>query len=229
MKLKFHKADGSPAGERDFAIPAFEGDAAVALLKQAVVGYQANLRQGNAKTKNYGEVAGSGKKMLPQKGSGGSRHGDKRAPQLYKGGVVFGPRPRDWSKAIPATQRRKALGRALFDLASAGGLAVIERFEVAQPKTKAFAAVLGRVDASFPQPARKPAAEGKRKRSTKPLPVRYLLVDAAWTEPVRRASRNLARAEFTNSANLNALDLVTHGAVVISEQALEQVLARASN
>ena len=145
MKLKFHKADGSPAGERDFAIPAFEGDAAVALLKQAVVGYQANLRQGNAKTKNYGEVAGSGKKMLPQKGSGGSRHGDKRAPQLYKGGVVFGPRPRDWSKAIPATQRRKALGRALFDLATAGGLTVIERFEVAQPKTKVFAAVLTKV------------------------------------------------------------------------------------
>ena len=208
MKLKFHKADGSPAGERDFAIPAFEGDAAVALLKQAVVGYQANLRQGNAKTKNYGEVAGSGKKILPQKGSGGSRHGDKRAPQLYKGGVVFGPRPRDWSKAIPATQRRKALGRALFDLATAGGLSVIERFEVSQPKTKVFASVLTKV------------SPGAR---------RVLLVDAAWTEPVRRASRNVARAEFTNSANLNALDLVRHGSVVISEKALEQVLARATN
>jgi large subunit ribosomal protein L4 len=208
MKLKFHKADGSPAGERDFAIPAFEGDAAVALLKQAVVGYQANLRQGNAKTKNYGEVAGSGKKMLPQKGSGGSRHGDKRAPQLYKGGVVFGPRPRDWSKAIPATQRRKALGRALFDLATAGGLTVIERFEVAQPKTKLFAGVLTKV------------SPGTR---------RVLLVDAAWSEPVRRASRNVARAEFTNSTNLNALDLVRHGAVVITEKALEQVITRASN
>ena len=208
MKLKFHKADGSPAGERDFAIPAFEGDTYVALLKQAVIGYQANRRQGTSKTKNYGEVAGSGKKILPQKGSGGARHGDKRAPQLYKGGVVFGPRPRDWSKAIPATQRRKALGRALFDLATAGGLTVIERFEVAQPKTKAFAAVLTKV------------SPGTR---------RVLLVDAAWTEPVRRASRNVARAEFTNSTNLNALDLVRHGAVVISEKALEQVITRASN
>lgn len=208
MKLKFHKADGSPAGERDFAIPAFEGDSGVALLKQAVVGYQANRRQGNAKTKNYGEVAGSGKKILPQKGSGGSRHGDKRAPQLYKGGVVFGPRPRDWSKAIPATQRRKALGRALFDLASAGGLAVIERFEVDQPKTKAFVSILEKL------------SPGER---------RILLVDAAWTEPVRRASRNVSRAAFTNSTNLNALDLVRHGNVVISEKALEQVIARAAN
>jgi large subunit ribosomal protein L4 len=208
MKLKFHKADGSPAGERDFAIPAFEGDAAVALLKQAVVGYQANRRQGNAKTKNYGEVAGSGKKIVPQKGSGGARHGDKRAPQLYKGGVVFGPRPRDWSKAIPATQRRKALGRALFDLATAGGLSVIERFEVAKPKTKVFVNILTQV------------SPGKR---------RVLLVDATWGEPVVRASRNVARANFTNATNLNALDLVRYGSVVISEQALTQVLTRATN
>jgi large subunit ribosomal protein L4 len=208
MKLKFHNADGSPAGEREFAIPAFEGDTYVALLKQAVVGYQANRRQGTSKTKNYGEVAGSGKKIIPQKGSGGARHGDKRAPQLYKGGVVFGPRPRDWSKDIPVTQRRKALGRALFDLATAGGLSVIERFEVSKPKTKIFSGILNKVN---------PAAR------------KLLLVDASWSEPVRKASRNIARAKFSNSTNLNALDLVRHGQVVITEQALLQVIARATN
>lgn len=208
MKLKFHNADGSPAGEREFAIPAFEGDTYVALLKQAVVGYQANRRQGTSKTKNYGEVAGSGKKIIPQKGSGGARHGDKRAPQLYKGGVVFGPRPRDWSKDIPVTQRRKALGRALFDLATAGGLSVIERFEVSKPKTKLFCGILNKVN---------PAAR------------KLLLVDASWSEPVRKASRNIARAKFSNSTNLNALDLVRHGQVVITEQALLQVIARATN
>ncbi|HAZ65663.1 MAG TPA: 50S ribosomal protein L4 [Opitutae bacterium] len=208
MKLKFHNADGSPAGEREFAIPAFEGDTYVALLKQAVVGYQANRRQGTSKTKNYGEVAGSGKKIIPQKGSGGARHGDKRAPQLYKGGVVFGPRPRDWSKDIPVTQRRKALGRALFDLATAGGLSVIERFEVSKPKTKVFSGILNKVN---------PAAR------------KLLLVDASWSEPVRKASRNIARAKFSNSTNLNALDLVRHGQVVITEQALLQVIARATN
>ena len=208
MKLKFHKADGSPAGEREFAIPAFEGDTYVALLKQAVIGYQANRRQGTSKTKNYGEVAGSGKKILPQKGSGGARHGDKRAPQLYKGGVVFGPRPRDWSKDIPVTQRRKALGRALFDLATAGGLSVIERFEVSKPKTKIFSGILDKVNPAAPK---------------------LLLVDATWSEPVRKASRNIARAKFSNSTNLNALDLVRHGQVVITEQALLQVIARATN
>ena len=66
-----------------------------------------------------------------------------------------------------------------------------------------------------------------RRKSELDTPV--LLVDAAWSEPVRRASRNVARAEFTNSTNLNALDLVRHGAVVITEKALEQVITRASN
>ena len=95
MKLKVYKSDGSAFTEKEFDIPSFEGSKGVALLKQVIVSYQANKRQGTSKTKDYGEVAGSGKKVLPQKGSGGSRHGDKRAPQMFKGGIVFGPRPRD--------------------------------------------------------------------------------------------------------------------------------------
>lgn len=208
MKLKFHKADGSPAGERDFAIPAFEGEAGIALLKQAVVGYQANRRQGNAKTKNYGEVAGSGKKILPQKGSGGSRHGDKRAPQMFKGGIVFGPRPRDWSKTITTQAKKIALQRALFELAADGGLSVIEKFEVAQPKTKLFAKVLANVS---------------------PAGKRLLVVDSAWSDTVVRASRNVSRAVFSNSSNLNALDLVRTPRVLISEDGLKKVLERAKN
>ncbi|MFM7742943.1 MAG: 50S ribosomal protein L4, partial [Verrucomicrobiota bacterium] len=85
MKLKVYKPDGSAFTEKEFDIPSFEGEKGVALLKQVIVSYQDNKRQGTSKTKDYGEVAGSGKKVLPQKGSGGSRHGDKRAPQLFKG------------------------------------------------------------------------------------------------------------------------------------------------
>jgi large subunit ribosomal protein L4 len=173
-----------------------------------VVSYQANKRQGTSKTKDYGEVAGSGVKILPQKGSGGSRHGDKRAPQLFKGGIVFGPRPRDWSKTITAQSKKLALQRALFDLASDGGLAVIERFELAKPKTALFAKVLKNV-----------SPEGKR----------LLVVDSTWSEPVLRASRNLSRAVFSNSSNLNALDLVKNPRVLITIDGLNQVLARTKN
>jgi large subunit ribosomal protein L4 len=208
MKLKVYKSDGSSFTEKDFDIPAFEGDKGVALLKQVVVSYQANKRQGTSKTKDYGEVAGSGVKILPQKGSGGSRHGDKRAPQLFKGGIVFGPRPRDWSKTITAQSKKLALQRALFDLASDGGLAVIERFELAKPKTALFAKVLKNV-----------SPEGKR----------LLVVDSSWSEPVLRASRNLSRAVFSNSSNLNALDLVKNPRVLITVDGLNQVLARTKN
>jgi large subunit ribosomal protein L4 len=208
MKLKVYKSDGSSFTEKDFDIPAFEGDKGVALLKQVVVSYQANKRQGTSKTKDYGEVAGSGVKILPQKGSGGSRHGDKRAPQLFKGGIVFGPRPRDWSKTITAQSKKLALQRALFDLASDGGLAVIECFELAKPKTALFAKVLKNV-----------SPEGKR----------LLVVDSSWSEPVLRASRNLSRAVFSNSSNLNALDLVKNPRVLITIDGLNQVLARTKN
>ena len=208
MKLKVYKSDGTSFAEKEFDIPTFEGDKGVALLKQVIVSYQANKRQGTSKTKDYGEVAGSGKKILPQKGSGGSRHGDKRAPQMFKGGIVFGPRPRDWSKTITTQAKKIALQRALFELAKDGGLSVIEKFEVAQPKTKLFAKVLTSV-----------SPEGKR----------LLVVDSAWSEPVLRASRNLERAIFSNSSNLNALDLVRTPRVLISEAGLKKVLERTKN
>jgi large subunit ribosomal protein L4 len=207
MKLKVYTSDGATFAEKDYAaFPAFEGDKGVALLKQTVIAYQANLRQGTSKTKNYGEVAGSGKKIIKQKGSGGSRHGDKRAPQLYKGGVVFGPRPRDWSKTITARAKKLALQRALFDLATDGGLAVIERFEVAQPKTKLFSAVVEKV-----------SPKGK-----------LLIVDAAWADATALAARNIERVFITDASSLNALDLVRFNQVIISEQGLQQVLERAN-
>lgn len=208
MKLKVYTSDGSAFTEKEFAIPSFEGEKGVALLKQVIVSYQANKRQGTSKTKDYGEVAGSGKKVLPQKGSGGSRHGDKRAPQMFKGGIVFGPRPRDWSKTITTQAKKIALQRALFELAADGGLSVIEKFEVAKPKTKLFAKVLATIS---------------------PAGKRLLIVDNAWSDTVIRASRNLSRALFSNSANLNALDLVRTPRVLISEDGLKQVLERAKN
>lgn len=206
MKLKVYKADGSSFVEKEFAIPTFEGDKSVALLKQTVIAYQANKRQGTSKTKNYGEVAGSGKKQGPQKGSGGARHGDKRAPQLYKGGIVFGPRPRDWSKTITASAKKIALGRALFDLATDGGVTVIENFTVSAPKTKLINAVIEKIQPS-----------GK-----------VLLVDAAWADNSVLAARNLERISLTDALTLNALDLVKFQRVLFTEQALAKVVARAN-
>ncbi|MBQ7332345.1 MAG: 50S ribosomal protein L4 [Opitutales bacterium] len=205
MKLKVYTVDGSSFSEKEFeAFPVLEEGKGVAALKQAVIAYQANLRQGNAKTKDYGEVAGSGKKQGPQKGSGGARHGDKRAPQLYKGGVVFGPRPRDWSKAITTNVKKLALSRALVDLASEGGLNVIERIESADAKTKTMSGVFSKV---FPK--------GK-----------LLVIADAWDENAARATRNIERVSCVEADTLNALDLVSFSQVLVSEQGLNKILER---
>lgn len=205
MKLKVYTVDGSSFTEKEFeSFPQLEAGKGVAALKQAVVVYQANLRQGNAKTKDYGEVAGSGKKQGPQKGSGGARHGDKRAPQMAKGGVVFGPRPRDWSKTITAAEKKLALSRALIDLADEGGLSVIERIESEDAKTKTMAGVYAKV---FPQ--------GK-----------VLVVADAWDEKAARATRNIERISCIEAATLNALDVVSFSQVLVSEQGLNKILER---
>lgn len=205
MKLKVYTVDGSSCTEKEFALPQLEEGKGVAALKQAIIAYQANLRQGSAKTKDYGEVAGSGKKQGPQKGSGGARHGDKRAPQLYKGGVVFGPRPRDWSKSINAKMKKLAFARALVDLANEGGLNVIERFEATQPKTKVMNAVFAKV---FPK--------GK-----------MLIVSEAWDDNTVLSIRNIERVSVTDAATLNALDLVAFDQVLVSEQGLQKIIERA--
>ena len=86
MKLKVYTADGSKSSEKEFALPVLEGDKGVAALRQVVLAHQANARQGNASTKTRAEVAGSGKKLFRQKGSGTARQGSRRvdAPLLFQ-------------------------------------------------------------------------------------------------------------------------------------------------
>src|SRR3989344_6029979 len=83
------------------------------LMAQAVRVYLANQRQGNATTKTRGEVQGSSKKIYRQKGTGRARHGSLRAPIFVKGGIVFGPKPRDFSLDLPKKMKRKALFSSL--------------------------------------------------------------------------------------------------------------------
>ena len=205
MKLKVYTVDGSSCTEKEFALPQLEEGKGVAALKQTIVAYQANMRQGSAKTKDYGEVAGSGKKQGPQKGSGGARHGDKRAPQLYMGGVVFGPRPRDWSKSVNSKMKKLAFARALVDLANEGGLNVIERFDSEQAKTKVMASVFSKV---FPK--------GK-----------MLIVSEAWDDNTVLSVRNIERVTAVDAATVNALDLVKFDQVLVSEQGLQKIIERA--
>ena len=143
MKVKIYNKDATSFEERDFSnVRIFEGDKGVAALHQVIKAYQANLRQGNACTKDRGAVSGSGKKPYRQKGTGNARHGEKRSPIWTKGGVVFGPKPRDYSQKINKNVKLLAFQRAIFDAIHTDGLALIEEMHITEPKTKNFNALV---------------------------------------------------------------------------------------
>jgi large subunit ribosomal protein L4 len=205
MKLTVFSSDGKTSTEKDFAgLPEFEGDKGLQAVKEVIVAINANNRQGTHSTKTRGEVRGGGKKPWRQKGTGRARAGSIRSPLWVGGGVVFGPKPRDYSKKINSKVKQLAFSRALFDRAVAGELAVIEEFATAQQKTKQVNEVLGRI-----------APKGK-----------LLLVDAPFSLEAARAARNIARVSLQEAAKLNALDLAQYSRIIVSAKALEQIIAR---
>lgn len=206
MKLKLFTSDASKSSEKEFNLPTFEGDKGLQAVKEVVVAHRANARQGTRSTKTRGEVRGGGKKPWAQKGTGRARAGSIRSPLWGGGGVVFGPKPRDFSKKINSKVKALAFSRALFDRASAGEVAVIEAFAAKDAKTKAISGVIRRI-----------APKGS-----------VLIVDAPFTTEAQRAARNLDRVTLQEAAKLNTLDLVQYSSIVVSSKALEQIIARAN-
>ena len=205
MKLKVYTKDGSSFTEQDFAnIPEFEGDKGLFALKETIVAYRANARQGNASTLDYGHVSGTCRKPFKQKGGGRSRHGTFKSVIHRGGAVVFGPQPRDWSKKINRKAKVLAFARALFDKCVEGGLCVIEAFEASEKKTKSVVKVLSNINPT-----------GK-----------VLLIDDMFDDNFVLASRNIERVNFCESATLSALELVQFENVIVSRKGLDTVLAR---
>ena len=209
MKLKVFKADGSSSTEKDFPhFPQFEGNRGIATLRQVVIAQQANKRQGNASTKTRSEVAGSGKKLFRQKGSGTARQGSRRVPHQRHGGIAHGPKPRDYSQKTNRKMRHLAMQRALFDRASAGGLSVIEDFAVEAPKTKIFNNVL---------------------KNVYPKRCKVLVVDDTFEEYTAYAARNIQGVCLAESGDLSVLDIVKFQNVIVSSKAIETIIARTAD
>jgi len=205
MKLKVFSSDGKTSREQDFAgLPTFEGDKGLQAVKEVIVAINANNRLGTHSTKTRGEVSGGGKKPWRQKGTGRARAGSTRSPIWVGGGVVFGPKPRDYSKKINSKVKALAFSRALFDRVSAGEVDVIEAFEVNPVKTKVLNQVIGRI-----------APEGK-----------ILIVDAEFTADTARAACNLERVALQEASTLNTLDLAQYKKIIVSSKGLEAIIAR---
>ena len=168
--------------------------------------YRANRRTGSANSKTRGEIAGNNKKMYRQKGTGNARHNTKKAPIFVGGGVVFGPRPRDYSKKVPKSVRKLALRRALGDLVRADKIQTVDSFSIADGKT-----------ASFVKEVRSIASEGK-----------VLIVSNSFDESTYLAARNVAWAQLVTGADVNVEQLLLHNTVIVVGDALQTLAQRSA-
>jgi large subunit ribosomal protein L4 len=174
-----------------------------ALLWEAVKHYRAALRQGTAATKNRKLVAGSGKKLWKQKGTGRARVGSVRSPLWRHGGTVHGPQPRSYDYAFPKKKLLGALRAALAAKLSDGKLTVIENLALGQAKTKAYRAALNALD------AKRTALIVENSQSLSPS----LILGV----------RNLEGVELLLNNEVHPYDLLRYDRAIFSRAALEQM------
>ena len=167
------------------------------LLYHAVRHYQAGRRAGTHKVRTRSEVSGSGRKPWRQKGTGRARVGSIRSPLWRGGGIVHGPRPRDYSYHLPKKMLLGALRSALTVQLSDGALRVVKEFALGSAKTKNFNRILDRLDAAGS----------------------VLLVDNSDNENLRRSSRNIPGVRLINSRELHPYHLLGSEVVLMAEPA----------
>ncbi|OQX86145.1 MAG: 50S ribosomal protein L4 [Candidatus Latescibacteria bacterium 4484_7] len=204
---KLYDFSGELKGEVDLPESLFGAGVNRAVLYQAVKQYLANRRVGSAKTKQRGEVNFSTKKPYRQKGTGRARAGRRSSPIWRKGGVVFGPQPRDFHAPIPKKVKRIALKSALSDKGQSEGVVVVEGVSIEEPKTKRFYDFL-----------RATGLNGKK----------VLFVTNAFDENVLKSLRNIPRANFILSRNMNAYDIMNADVLMFTREglsALEEVFS----
>ena len=196
--VKVYNMKGQAVGELDLG-PLFELEYNEPLIHQAVVTRLANMRQGTKGTLTRSEVRGGGKKPWRQKGTGNARQGSTRAPQWIKGGVVFAPKSRDYSKKMNVVARRTALFSALSKKVTDNELFVIEDLAVANGKTKEMVEFLNAFN------------------FTKTV----LVVINEHESLVKRAARNLEKVDTITAELLNTYDVVKNAVVVIAKNAVD--------
>ena len=164
----------------------------------------ANRRAGTASTKTMGEVAGSGKKPWRQKGTGRARAGSFASPLWRGGGVVFGPKPRDFGKKVSRKTKALALRKALSERLRAGDVLLIDDLKLESARTKEIVGVLSALE----------------------LKGSALIVSQAPDKNLTLASRNVPNVALTTSESLNTYDVLRPDKLVFTRGAFEQVEAR---
>lgn len=185
---------------KDVELPAVFGvEVKSHLLHSAVVNQLANRRAGTAATKTKGLVSGGGKKPFKQKGTGRARAGSSRSPLWRHGGTVFGPQPRDYSYSMPKKEKRAALAAALSSKVSENRMILLDKLELAGPRTKQMTELLKALG----------VAESA------------LVLIAGENKNVALASRNMPNVKVLRMENINVYDLLKYRFLITTQEAMK--------
>jgi large subunit ribosomal protein L4 len=204
MKLTIKDIQGNDRGELEVRFPLIEDGKGTQAVHDVVVAYQAAQRSGTACTKTMGEVAGSGKKPWRQKGTGRARAGSFASPLWRGGGVVFGPKPRDFGKKVSKNTRQLALRKALSERLAAGDVILVDDVKLSAPKTKEFLGVLSALQ-----------VQGTA-----------LIVAVASETNLTLAAGNVPNVQLTTSEGLNTYEVLRFDKLVFTRGAFEKVEER---
>ena len=200
-KTALYNMEGKAIGEVELSEEIFAAPINEAAMHLMVRSYLAAQRQGTQSALTRGEVRGGGRKIYRQKGTGNARHHGNRAPQFKHGGVVFAPKPRDYTLSVNKKVRRLAFRSALTAKLNAGEIVVVDALELKEAKTKLMAQVLKNLQAEK----------------------KALVVLPAPEEKVVRAAANLAQAKVSYVNTLNVYDILNADKLVLTKAAKESV------
>jgi len=207
LKLDIINQSGKKLEKLELPASVFGAKGNPYLLHEVVRMYQANKRSGTASTKRRGEVRGAGSKPWRQKGTGRARVGSIRTPVWRGGGVAFGPRPRDYSYTMPRKKLKISLREALSDKLNNKEVTVIDKIELANPKTKEMAQVLKKLN----------------------LKGRVAIVLEKIDEKIKRAGKNIPTLSLITARDLNAYDVLLCNKLIVAREAIAVIEKRLKN
>ena len=192
---------GEQVGTIELSEAVFGIEPNTALLHAAVKNYLANQRQGTQSALTRAEVSGGGIKPWRQKGTGRARAGSTRAPQFTHGGIVFAPKPRDYSYSLNKKEKRAALKSALSVKAANGNIIVVEGLEMGEIKTSVFAKFLNKVGAAK----------------------KAMVITNGVDEKVYKSARNIEGVSVTTAEILSTYEIMNAGVLVVDKAAIEKI------
>ncbi|HOA90461.1 MAG: 50S ribosomal protein L4 [Bacillota bacterium] len=201
-QVTVYDTNGKQVGELQLNDKVFGAEVNKSLMHEVVVMHLARQRVGTAATKTRSMVRGGGRKPWRQKGTGRARQGSIRAPQWRKGGIVFGPQPRDFSYTMPKKARRAALCSALSAKVQSNNLIVLDDWQIDAPKTKEVVKVLKNLN-----------LDGKK----------ALIVTADNDAVMYKSARNIEKVAAMEARNLNTYEVLNYETLIMTKDAVAKV------